>query len=537
MEKYQKMIYERINKTIEQWKNAECIHEEELYRFFHNIKGTAGTIGMKEIHDIAAAQLSLLSETNDKNWSQQEWQPLMNPLLPHFDAVPAEIEEDTEAETDIERETPLILIIDDDVEFVTFLKDLMEENGYQALIALSGTKGVSLYYEFSPRLVILDYYLPDGDGVEMLEQIIDKAKHDFTPVIMLSSQASAEHKIRAFQLGVTDFISKPIQKKLFFPLVENRLKTQDRIWKSSLQDDLTGAKNRKFMINEMNAMAERLRRSELGCYTLLLCDLDHFKKVNDTYGHLVGDEALRHFVRKTEKVCRPGDVICRYGGEEFLILLPNASSEHAMKITDRIRTGLSSNPVEGTEDLYLRFSAGIETVSSESIHPEIIIEKADRALYAAKKGGRNRAVIYYEALRTTVDKGVVHIIVVDDDAVVRDMMRHYIERRTDIAGKVIRFHSYVDGADFLQDDWFVKEDYYFLLLDGMMPKVDGIEVLTEVRKNYAKDKILISMLTARKGEVEIARALEIGADDYMLKPFRVREVMARMERLMERVFN
>lgn len=536
MEKYQKMIYQRIEKTLAQWKNTDYINEEELYRFFHNIKGTAGTIGMDDMHDFAEQQLLKLTETSEKNWTQEEWMPLLHPLLPYLKVTPVEIEESKEEE-EFEQETPLILIIDDDVEFVTFLKDLLEENGYQALIALNGEKGVELYYEFSPRLVILDYYLPDGDGVEMLEQIIDKAMHDFTPVIMLSAKASQENKIRAYQIGAMDFISKPLQKELFFPFVENRLRTQDRIWQSALQDELTGAKNRKFMVSEMKALGERIRRNELECYTLLLCDLDHFKKVNDTYGHLTGDEALRHFVREIEKVSRPGDVICRYGGEEFVVVLPNASKEHGAKITDRVRHGLNTNAVANTENLFLQFSAGIEEVVSEDVHPESVIEKADKALYAAKKNGRSRTVLYHEDLNTTIEKGIVHIIVVDDDAVVRDMMRHYIERRTDIAGKTIRFHSYADGADFLKADWYKEDDYYFLLLDGMMPKVDGIEVLTNVRSNYEKDRILISMLTARKGEIEIARALEIGADDYMLKPFRVREVMARMERLMERVFN
>ncbi|SDO51614.1 GGDEF domain-containing response regulator [Alkalicoccus daliensis] len=538
MEKYKQMIYSRIESTYEGWLTAEYIREKELYRFFHNIKGTAGTIGMSGIHDTAEEKLNLLAEDSERKWTQKEWKPLLSELLPYAAVEEIEpVEEEKLEETKAEPSVPLILIIDDDVEFAAFLKDLMEDNGYQALIALNGEKGIELYYEFSPRLVILDYCLPDADGVELLAQITEKAKHDFTPVIMLSANATQENRIKSYQLGAMDFLSKPIQRELFFPFVENRLALQERIWTSALQDELTGAKNRKFMIGEMKSLKEKMERSEVERFTLMLLDLDHFKKVNDTYGHVIGDEALRHFVRELLKVSGPGDLVCRYGGEEFVLVLPNTTEAEAYRTSERLRTLLEKEAVPGTKDLKIQFSAGLIEVLGEAPHSEEILEKADKALYAAKKSGRNSTLSYHSSMEDSAGKGVVHIIIVDDDIVVRDIIRHYIERRTEMAGKVIRFHSYQDGAAFLEDEWYVEGDYFFLLLDGMMPKIDGIEVLKQVREKYEKENILVAMLTARKGEIEVARALEIGADDYMVKPFRVREVMARMERLMERVFS
>ncbi|CAM3773733.1 GGDEF domain-containing response regulator [Alkalicoccus chagannorensis] len=538
MEKYQKMIYDRIRKTMRQWNEEEEIRENELYRFFHNIKGTAGTIGMQEVHDIAAVQLDSLEEGSESYWSREEWRRAMVPLLPYVDDPEQEetLMEEVGSVQEPSEDTPLLLIIDDDVEFVTYLKDLVEGSGYQALVAMNGEKGVELYYELNPRMLILDYNLPDTDGLKILQQIMDKAKQDFTPVVMLSGEAGTEAKIRSYELGASDFISKPINHRLFFPFIQNRLDTQERIWQSSLQDELTGAKNRKFLDGELEALNYKLGRGDGGGFTLILCDLDHFKKINDNFGHTAGDRALRHFVKTVMSFIRPGDTTARYGGEEFALVLPESSEENALQVIERIQQALKDHPVPDYPEVELRFSAGIRAVTESGTSAERLLEEADRAMYAAKHQGRDRAVLFHEGLSAVKETALLHVIIVDDDDVVREMMEQYMKRRQEIGGHPVRFHSYPDGRAFVEDDWYREGDYYFLLLDGMMPRMDGLEVLQHLRLHYSTDRILVSMLTARKGEKDIARALQLGADDYMAKPFRVREVFARMERLVKRVF-
>ncbi|WP_181186091.1 GGDEF domain-containing response regulator [Alkalicoccus urumqiensis] len=537
MEKYQRMVFDRIEKAVALWKDKGDVPEVELYRFFHNLKGTAGTVGMQKIHDLAEVQMRELREQSGRVCTPSEWQRLLAPLLPYVQesTVLMEAVEEAAVQEADQKDTPLLLVIDDDVEFVTYMKDMLEENGYQALIAMTGEKGVELYYEFTPRLIILDYYLPDGDGVHLLSQMIEKAKQEFTPVVMLSAYAETMERIRAYELGAMDFISKPVNRELFFPFLKNRLAMQERVWNSSLEDELTGVKNRKYITQELASLNGSVERGEIECYSLVLCDLDYFKKVNDTYGHVAGDKALRYFAQTAESVCRPGDTVSRYGGEEFVLLLPGADEEAAADVTERLRETLSAAHVPGVEELHLRFSAGIRETRTEK-HDRELLEEADQALYAAKRAGRNQTVLYRPDMEKVRELSTVHVIVIDDDPIVREMLRQYWMRRSTIGQRPLAFHAFEDGAAFLEADWFQEEDYYFLLVDGMMPKVDGIEVLREVRKGYPKDRILVSMLTARSGEQEVARALQTGADDYMLKPFRVREVAARMERLIERVF-
>ncbi|PSL42416.1 diguanylate cyclase (GGDEF)-like protein [Salsuginibacillus halophilus] len=538
MEKYQKMIYDRIRKTMRQWNEEDRVSEKALYRFFHNIKGTAGTIGMLEVHNIAAVQLDSLEEDSFSLWNKEEWLRAIAPLLPYVDDPDQKetLLEEVGGVQEPEEDTPMLLIIDDDMDFVTYLKDLVESNGYQALVAMNGERGVELYYEMNPRMLILDYYLPDINGVEILQQIMDKAKHDFTPVVMLSGKAETEAKIRSYELGASDFISKPINHRLFFPFIKNRLEAQERIWASSMQDELTGAKNRKFLYGELEALTDKLRRGYTAVLTLILCDLDHFKKINDTYGHTAGDEALRHFVKVVTSFTRPGDTTARYGGEEFALVLPESDEANALRIIERIQQALKEDPVPGYPDIELYFSAGIRPVIKGKTSPEQLLEDADRALYAAKHQGRDRAVVYHDELKAVKDTAMLHVIIVDDDNVVREMLEQFMKHRQEVAGHPARFHRYPDGQAFIEDDWYQEGDYYFLLLDGMMPRMDGLEVLQHLRTHYSTDRVLISMLTARTEEKDIARALQLGADDYMAKPFRVREVFARMERLVERVF-
>ncbi|WP_444685167.1 response regulator [Alkalicoccus luteus] len=529
MERYQQMVYKRIEKTLELWEQSGDIREDELYRFFHNVKGTAGTVGMTDVYEAASVRLEQLSETGHSVLPRSTWKPMLEQLMPSREQPVLK-----EPEPEPEEETPFILVIDDDVEFIAYAKELLESNGYQALLAMTGEKGIDMFYEFRPKLVILDALMPALNGESVFSRIRDKAVSDFTPIVLLGAGAGLEERISAYEQGAMDFISKPLQQELFFPFLKNRLQLQERIWNSALQDELTGARNRKRLFQDMAVLQEKAKEAAVS-FSLILCDLDYFKKINDTYGHSTGDEALRLFVDETEALLGAGESLYRYGGEEFVVIMEDAGPEQAEYRMDQLRERLEQRPLEES-GVKLKFSAGISTPEKESFHPEELLEKADQALYYAKRHGRGRTVPYKEGIADAVEQGVVQVIVVDDDEVVRDMLRQYMQRRTEFAGKIVRFRSYPDGAAFLEDNWYRENDYYFLLLDGMMPKLDGIDVLTEVRSSYPKERILVSMLTARKSEAEIARALELGADDYMVKPFRVREVAARMTRLMERVF-
>jgi len=548
MKKYQKMMYDRLQKTVVDWKKRQHVYEYELFRFFHSIKGTAGTIDMRALSQEAGKVLLLVNEKSEKKWKEEEWGPFverLQTLFPHTHAeerslpnVETTLASNSDALISGQEDIPFILLIDDDVEFVTFLKDFLEENGFQVVIALTGEKGLELFYSMKPSMIIIDYVLPDIEGISVLARIIEKARKDFTPVMMVSAYTSNENRARAYELGANDFIGKPIEKDIFIPFIKNRMLSREQILTQIVQDELTGAFNRKYLASELSTQMQLLKRRISSVYSFSMVDLDHFKKVNDTHGHQVGDEVLKAFVDTFVKIKDPEDTISRYGGEEFAIVFPNKTAEQAMEKIAHWREEFSRVEIQTeTGDISYKFSAGIKEVEDSNLHRKVIIEQADKALYYAKETGRNKTSIYEDTLEKMKTKDEVTLIIVDDDRMVREMLTHHFKKRQAISSRPIKIKSYADGLSFLEDSWYEQNQQYVILLDGVMPKMDGIEVLQKIRETYGNNNIIVSMLTARKGELEVARALNIGADDYMLKPFNVQEVAARLDRLIERVYN
>ncbi|RKL67909.1 diguanylate cyclase [Salipaludibacillus neizhouensis] len=539
IKKYQQMMNERIEKTVNRWEKRETVSEDELYRFFHNVKGTSGTIGMSELKDIASHHLEFLEEKSGKLWTESEWRVLLKELPVYKSEKEMPVTENIwTGDLTEQEERPFILIIDDDVEFVTFIKDYLESNGFQTIIALTGEKGLELFYDMKPSLIILDYILPDIDGIAVLKQLLEKAQKEFTPIVMMSAHSSSENRARAYEMGAFDFIGKPIDKNLFIPFINNRLKFRDRVNNFVLQDELTGAYNRKYLTIELTKQIKKLAEKTTPAFSYVMVDLDHFKQVNDNYGHLVGDEVLKKFVELFKRVARPEDSICRYGGEEFTFILPDTTRHQAEARVSTFRELLSEQKFQSESDTFtVTFSAGIKEVDNGSFHPKMIMEHADKALYMAKDSGRNKTIIFDRELEKVETSDSLTIIIVDDDEVVRGMLTHHYRKKGEISGRPIEIRDYDNGISFLNDKWYKRNQQYIVLLDGMMPKMDGVEVLKQLRDHYPKKDIIVSMLTARKGELEVARALNLGADDYMVKPFNVKEVSARIDRIASRVLH
>ncbi|WP_054941252.1 GGDEF domain-containing response regulator [Paenibacillus ihuae] len=537
--KYKALVEQRTKETLDKWSGQQYVGEREIYRFLHNLKGTAGTVGLDRVERFASSTLLYFSDHSDKVWMEAEWREVLHPVLDLFSgeepsgSVPDPVLE-ISLSTGSKQQKYEILLVDDDVELVAFLRESLEQQSYYVNIAMSAERGLKLFYESRPDMIVLDILLPDQSGIDVLHQIIGKAKKERIPIIIISGEHSKDLQLYAYSLGVMDYIPKPVDIDLFLVLIKNRFELKKEWQKSIIIDELTGAYNRKYFNQTMKQLVSDFRRTER-IFSLALLDLDYFKHINDTYGHLVGDEVLQAFSELVRSSIRVEDTFCRYGGEEFALFMPNTDAASALLVIERIQNQFAAMDFWAKQQQFrVTFSGGITEIRARRDDPEELIEDADQALYASKHAGRNQTTLYNEYLPASKVEQVLKVIVVDDDALIRRIVVQQFREWEPANNLKMEVSSFENGAQFLQSEWYSPEDKFIILLDGIMPELDGLEVLKQLRSRYPEVNILVIMLTGRNNQQDIIHALQLGADDYIVKPFHLPEMLTRVERLAHR---
>lgn len=296
-----------------------------------------------------------------------------------------------------------ILIVDDHEDNVELLRARLEHRGFECVTARDGVEALEAIAARAPDLVLLDLMMPRIDGFEVARRIKQNTSLPFIPIIVQTALDDVEHKVEGLAAGADDYITKPIN----FLELEARVRSMLRIkrlqdaleaanaelTRLATTDGLTGVYNRGHIEQRLQEMFEHsLRLNEpLGC---VMFDIDHFKAVNDEYGHQVGDGVLRQFAALLKKSARDIDKIGRYGGEEFMVLLPGAALEAAVTFAERARLEVEQHlfRIAGTT-LRRTVSCGVAGWPHPAIdHREHLVRAADDALYVAKALGRNRVV-------------------------------------------------------------------------------------------------------------------------------------------------
>lgn len=532
--KYQDMLAQRTENIFIEWKERGSITERELYYFLHKLKGTSGTIGLQELSLFCASQLEILSSSNDQKMPVASLENLKNRIRLYFDHSEAKKKEEFQLPENyvnkLDQET-FVLLIDDDLDFVSSLKELLEQLGAQVIISLNGKRGIEQFYSMRPGIVIINQKLPDMTGFDILDQIAETARQRNTIVLISGDEITKEFKIQSYQRGAMDVIEKPFDMELFFPYLVNRQLRQQAISSNMITDSLTGVGNRRYFDEVINNLAKKSDKSGL-VFSLVMIDLDHFKQVNDKYGHPAGDDVLREFGRIIKKQKRENDFVFRYGGEEFSMLLVNTEAADTVHAIDRVRNEFNER-IFKSEDLTFQvtFSAGCATYSGNA---KELITSADQALYEAKRTGRNRTVLY-DRSKIRVKRKLT-IIIVDDDAFIRQILQQTLHELKSEEVEV-EIKAYPDGPSFLNAEWYSRDNYFIILLDGVMPKMDGLEVLSRLKSDQSKTNVTVSMMTARKSADDIKAALWLGADDYIIKPFQPADVLERLNQLAARLFD
>ncbi len=301
----------------------------------------------------------------------------------------------------LESTRPLVLAIDDSADVLRLLKSRLRHEALEFHTASTGKEGLAMARQLNPALILLDIELPDLDGFEILRQLKERSETVQTPVIMLSGLSSAHDKVTAFDLGAVDYVTKPFEVAELRVRIRSAIRTHLLLQMLSQRaqiDGLTGLWNRAFFDRRFGEELARCSRHDRPI-SLAVFDLDRFKHVNDTFGHPAGDAVLTGFGSLIRREIRETDIPCRYGGEEFALIMPETSPEDAFGVCDRIRHTCEQVAWPRHPGHAVTVSIGIYGTNGFNgtnlclnYSPEYWVECADRNLYAAKTTGRNRII-------------------------------------------------------------------------------------------------------------------------------------------------
>jgi two-component system, cell cycle response regulator len=295
------------------------------------------------------------------------------------------------------------LVVDDSVVYRKLIGDHLRNWEFGVTLAVNGREAWQVLEQAgSPKLVLLDWVLPDLDGIELCRRIRDaRSKSAYVYIILLTGKDGRQDMLEAMRAGADDYLSKPFDElelkarlmvgKRILELQEELVSARESMRHAATHDSLTGLLNRGEIVNTLERELERGRR-DAHPLSLVLGDIDHFKKVNDTHGHLLGDEVLREVSRRLRQQLRVYDSVGRYGGEEFLMVLPNCDLGSALERAEQLRATIATTPVDlSGKPCPITMSMGVAVSSSEGKdQAEALLNLADAGLYAAKDNGRNQ---------------------------------------------------------------------------------------------------------------------------------------------------
>lgn len=541
MEKYKIALIDNIRKQLDQW-FIECqpVGQTDLYRFLHSIYGTSAIIGINDLSELSKKLLDELDEAEQKQWEISELKDFLYPVLTlcfngQIISEGIEREYKEKAQKELTGDEPVILVIDDDTTFLMFIKEELENHGWMVKAAADMEKGVSSFYDLNPDCILIDVYMKEKNGFEVLDFLNKKLKHSFIPTIMISSENTREVRINSYEKGADAFVAKDIDIAELKVIIQNQLDKKEWVQNLLLIDELTRVYNRKYLKKAYEQIqADSIRRYEP--FSIAVLDIDYFKNVNDTYGHLKGDEVLASFAQFLQTKARKNDIVVRFGGEEFVLLLPSCQIKDAYNLLNRLLQDFRIMKFISDEGIPFSctFSAGVVEAAEPDKELEYWLGLADNALYEAKESGRN-AVKVHASQDMSPAKRKVHVAVVDDDPIVRTVLSELLEKINQEGIADLEIRAFRDGTAFFSDDWHLTSGRHLVLVDGIMPKMDGLEVLQRVKELSGKNRYTVIMLTSRKSDSDISRALELGADDYITKPFKLTELEARIRHLLKRM--
>ena len=289
------------------------------------------------------------------------------------------------------KEKSVVLIVDDVASNIQVLATFLKDH-YDLKVANSGQRALELATSQPyPDLILLDISMPEMDGYEVLEKLKANDITANTPVIFVTGSDTIQDEEKGLALGAVDYITKPISPAIVRARVKTHLiikHQRDALLYNASHDQLTGLYNRHVLAEEgQRKFARALRKGD--SLSVIMLDIDHFKNVNDTYGHLVGDSILKKVAKILSSKKRTEDFTARFGGEEFIVVLESCSLEFAKAKAESLREEIASSVTDGVR---VTASFGVCELREEHSNFELLLKSADDALYRAKEEGRDRVL-------------------------------------------------------------------------------------------------------------------------------------------------
>jgi len=294
---------------------------------------------------------------------------------------------------------PRLLVVDDESINIQVIMNFLSLGNYHADFATNGEDAIKMIEQNGYSLVLLDIMMPKMSGYEVCRKVREKYSRFEMPVLFLTAKIRSEDMITAFESGANDYLTKPFDRNELIARVETHLALRNAVRLATESqalaniDPLTGLYNRRYFFNE--GEKEFLNSLNNGKpVSVLMMDIDHFKQINDTFGHAVGDIVIKRISSIIIRNVRGGDIAGRYGGEEFIVILPGTDSSGAEFLAEKIRTIIENETIRSEDygDIGFTISIGVASSNNMSVPFEDILHMADMMLYKAKQDGRNRVV-------------------------------------------------------------------------------------------------------------------------------------------------
>jgi two-component system cell cycle response regulator len=296
-----------------------------------------------------------------------------------------------------------IMVVDSSVRSAQRLVECLSKE-HQAMLVADPVQALQLLTGTPHDVALISLDLDGADGLRLCSQIRSLEQTRSLPVIVMVDHGGEARLLRALDMGVNDYLKRPVDRNEMLARIRTQIKRKrysdflraslEQSVEQAITDALTGLHNRRYMETHLKRLAvEALQKGRT--LSVLVADIDHFKSVNDTYGHDIGDVVLKEFARRLKRSVRGMDLACRLGGEEFVVIMPDTDLEHACQVAERIRGQIATETFDigkSRQPLSITASVGVAALERADDTAEAIFKRADQALYVAKHGGRNRVV-------------------------------------------------------------------------------------------------------------------------------------------------